>query len=141
MIIRRNKRVKEKIRWFQILTCLYEIAAPNIRAFTELKFQAHGELVEDLEMVEQNTRVLRQLLTVIKNMPEPPEDQLRRTKKEFAIALSNCINVNTALADYIQLDENGTDGQKQVHSLIISLVLAREYAESTYKHLNLSLEQ
>jgi len=142
MKIRRSKtkEVKEKLRWFQILTSLYEIAAPNIRALTELQFQVHGEVAVDLEKVEQNTSVLRQLLSVIKNMPEPPEDQLIRTKKDFETTLANCINANAALANYVQLDENSTESQNQVHSLVISLVLAREYAEATYKRLNLSIE-
>ncbi len=85
--------------------------------------------------------LIRQLLTVIKNIPEPPDDQLSCTKKDFVTALSNCINVNTALVNYVQLDENGTESQIQVYSLINSLVLAREYAESTYRRLKLSLEQ
>ena len=142
MIVRnKNKKVKEKLRWFQILTSLYEIAAPHIRAFTEHEFQVDSELAVDLEKVDQHTRVLEQLLAVIKNLPEPPEDQLSSIKKDFVNTLSNCINANTALVNYIQSGENDSESQIQVHSLIISLVLAREYAESTYKRLSLSLEQ
>ena len=141
MIIRKNKKFTEKLRWFQILTSLYEIAAPHICDFTEHELHVDSELAVDLEKVEQSTRVLRQLLAVIKNMPEPPEDNLSSIKRDFITTLSNCIKVNTSLINYVQLDENDTGNQMQVHSLIISLVLAREYAESTYKRLSLSLEQ
>ena len=73
MIITKNKRIKEKLRWFQILTSLHEIAVPHIRAFTEYEFQVQGELEADLGKVGKNDRVLRQLLAVIRNLPEYAE--------------------------------------------------------------------
>lgn len=141
MIISKNKRVKEKLRWFQILTSLYEIAVPHIRALTEYEFQVQTEQAVNLERVGQDNRVLRQLLDIIRNLPEPPEGQLSSIKNDFVTALSNCININTGLINYGLLDENCKENQTQVYNLIISLALARDYAESTYRRLNLSLEQ
>ena len=137
----KETKVKEKLRWFQILTSLYEIATPHIRAFTGLQCQALEERVIDIETVDQNARVLRQLLAVIKNIPEPVEEELSCTKKHFETALSNCVNVSDALIKYVQYDEYANENQPHLDNLINSLVLAREYIESTYKKLKLTLEQ
>ena len=132
-----NNKVNEKLRWFQILTSLYEIATPHIDAFTNLKCNTLKERVADLEMVNQSAGVLRQLLTVIKNMPEPTEKELNCTKKHLEAALSSCINVSEALTKYVQFEEHAAESQMQLDRLINSLVLAREYVESTHKRLNL----
>lgn len=136
-----NNRMKEKLRWFQILTSLYDIAAPHINAFTGLKCQALEERTIDLDTAEQNAGVLRQLLAVTRNLPEPPEEELISVKKHFETALSNCINVSEALLKYVQVDEHAKESQTQLDRVINSLVLAREYVEATNKKLNLRLEQ
>ena len=60
-------------------------------------------------------------------------------KNDFVTTLYNCINTNIALVNYARLDEDCNESRMQVYHLITSLALARDYAESTYKRLNLSL--
>ncbi len=131
-----NIKVKEKLRWFQILTSLYEIATPHIGACTGLQCRAIEERIIDSEAVNQNARILRQLLAVVKNMPEPRSDELNCTKKHFETALSSCINASDALIKYGQVNEHHTESQLQLDNLINSIVLAREYSESIQKRLN-----
>ncbi len=54
-----DTEVKEKLRWFQIVASLYEIAAPHIGYFTGLQCRAIEERAIDMEAVNQNDRVLR----------------------------------------------------------------------------------
>ncbi len=131
-----NNKVNEKLRWFQILTSLYEIATPHIGAFTNVQCNKLKEGVADLEAVNHSAGVLRRLLTVTRNMPEPAEEELNCTKKHFEAALSNCINVSEALTKYVQFEEHAAESQMHLDRLINSLVLAREYVESTNKRLN-----
>jgi hypothetical protein len=138
--IRMNTEVKEKLRWFQILASLYEIATPHIGAFTGLECQALEQQGVDTEVIYQNARVLRQLLAVIKNIPEPPEDEISRTKKHFETALSSCINASEDLLKYVQFNEQDSESQTQLGNFINSLTTARKYSESTHKRLNFSPE-
>jgi hypothetical protein len=74
---------------------------------------------------------------LIKNMPDPPEAELSRTKSHFETALLNCINGSESLIKYIQLDQHTVESQLQLDNLINTIVLAREYIESIYKRLYL----
>jgi hypothetical protein len=132
-----NAKAKEKLRWFQILTSLYEIATPHIEACTGLQCRAIEERSIDCEAVNQNAHILRQLLLVIKNMPAPrTEELITCTKKYFETALSSCINASEALVKYVQVDTRLRESQIHLDNLINSIVLAREYSESTHKRLN-----
>ena len=128
--------IKEKLQWFQILNTLYEIAMPRIEAFIGIQCKAIEERIVDVEAVGKNTQVLRQLLAVIKIIPEPPAVELDRTKKYFETALTNCINGSEALIKYVQCSKDEAEFQTHLDCLINSLVMAREYAESTYSILN-----
>jgi hypothetical protein len=136
-----KNKMKEKLGWFQVLTSLYELATPHIGAFTGIKCKALEERIIDIDSTYQSARTLRQLFTVIKNMPEPPGKDLMCTKKHFETALSNCINASDALVRYAQTDESAAENQKQLDSVINSILLAREYVDSTYKRLNLTPEK
>jgi hypothetical protein len=136
-----KSKMKEKLGWFQVLNSLYELATPHIAAFTGIKCKALEEREVDVDATYQSARSLRQLYTVIKNMPEPPGKDLICTKKHFETALSNCIEASEALVRYVHTDENATENSKQLDSVINSILLAREYVDSTYKRLNLSPEK
>jgi hypothetical protein len=138
--IKMDTEVKEKLRWFQILASLYEIATPHIMAFTGLECQALEQRAVDIEMIYHNAGALRQLLAVIKNIPEPSEDEISRTKKHFETALSSCINASEDLLKYVQFNEQDPESQTQLGNFINSLTTARKYSESTYKRLNFSPE-
>jgi hypothetical protein len=136
--VRMNTEVKEKLRWFQMLASLYDIATPHIEAFTGLKCQVIEQRVIDTEVIDRNTRVLRKLLALTENMPEPPEDEMSRIKKHFETAVSSCINASESLIKYVQLDEHDAEIQNQLDNLLNSLLTARHHSESTYRRLNSS---
>ena len=133
-----STEVKEKLRWFQILASLYDIATPHIEAFTGLKCQAIEQRVVDTEVVDRNARAIRKLLALTENIPEPPEDEMSRIKKHFETALSSCINASEALTKYVQLDEHDVESQNQLDNLLNSLLTTRHHSESTYRRLNSS---
>ena len=134
--IKTDADIKEKLKWFQVLTTLFEIAMPRVEAFTGLQCKAIEERKVDTETISKNTHVLRQLLAVINVLPDPPAAELSRTKKYFETALSNCVIGSEALMKYVQCSKDEAEYQTHLDCLINALVLAREYSESTYKRLN-----
>jgi hypothetical protein len=133
--------IKEKLQWFQVLSSFYEIAAPYIEIFTGIKCQALEKRAIETDLIEENAFVLRQLLSLVKNLPQPPDEELSRIKKHFETALLNCINGSEALVKYIEHDPNSTESQLQLDNLINAVVLAREYIESIYIRLRLLPEK
>jgi hypothetical protein len=132
-----DAKAKVKLQWFQILNSLYEMAAPHIDACTGLQCRAIEERAVDCDAVNQNARMLRQLLSIVKNMPAPRSEELiNSTKKHFETALSSCINASEALVNYMQVDDCHRESQLHLDRLINSIVLAREYSESTHKRLD-----
>ena len=120
-----NTEVKEKLRWFQILASLYDIATPHIEAFTGLKCQAIEQRIVDMEVVDRNAHVLRKLLALTENIPEPPEDEMNRIKKHFETALSSCINASEALINRV-LAEFATEPS-------VSIILEKSNILVTFK--------
>jgi len=135
-----NTQVEEKLRWFQVLASLYDIASPHMKAFTGLQCQALEQRIIDMEMLYGNVHILRQLLSVINNIPEPPEGEISQIKRHFEIALSSCVNASEALTKYVQFDECDIDGQFQLDNVLNALLTARHHSESTHRKLNFSPE-
>lgn len=138
--IKMNTQVEEKLRWFQVLASLHDIATPHIRAFTGLQCQALEQRIIDTEMIYGNARILRQLLSVVNNIPEPPEGEISQIKRHFEIALSSCVNASEALMKYVQFDECDVECQFQLDNVLNALLTARHHSESTHRKLNFSAE-
>ena len=132
--------IKEKLHWFQVLASFYEIAEPYIDVFIGIKCKALENRTVDTDAIEQNAHVLRKLLSLIKNLPEPPDAELSRTRSHLETALVNCINGSEALVKYLNYEAGSTASQVQLDNLINAIVLAREYIESIYKRLHLMPE-
>ena len=133
--------VKERLQWFQVLSSFYEIASPYIEIFTGIKCQALENQTVETDLIEDNAFVLRQLLYLIKNLPEPANTELSRTKTYFETALTNCVNGSAALVKYVKMDAKSAEGQVQLDILVNSVVLAREYIESIHMRLHLVPEK
>jgi hypothetical protein len=133
--------IKEKLQWFQVLSSFYEVAAPYMEIFIGIKCQALEKRTIETDLIEENAYVLRQLLSLIKNLPQPPDEELSRIKKHFETALLNCINGSGALVKYIQFDANSNESQLELDNLVNAIVLAREYIESIYIRLHLLPEK
>ncbi len=128
--------IREKLKWFQILTTLYEVAQPHIKSFTGLECHAIEKKLIDVETISKNTHVLKQLLAVVKVIPQPSTADLCRTKQFFETAMANCITGSEALLKYVSTGEEESEHQIHLDCLINSLVMAREYSESIFLKLN-----
>ncbi len=135
--VKANTLLKEKLHWFQVLSSFYEISVPYIEIFTGIKCQALEDRTIETDLIEDNAYIMRQLLSLIKNLPEPPDEELGRIKKNFETSLHNCINGSESLVKYIHLDPHCNESQLQLDKLVNAIVLGREYIESIYMHLHL----
>lgn len=126
---------KHKVSWFQTFMPLYEKVAPLVLHITNIENIERGELPLSPEALMHTAVTIRPALEALRKMPEPKERELRKIKKEFEIALSNCIKAAESAAKYVKLGIYGIEGQIQLNNTINSIVLAHGCMESVSKQL------
>lgn len=127
---------KKGLRWFEAFVPLYQKAAPLIRHIADIEALKAGKLPANLYALVESNLTLGLILQVVRKMPKPEEPELSTMRREFEIALSNCIKAADTAAKYIELVERGIGDRTLLSAIISSTVLAHEYIESVSTRLD-----
>ncbi len=129
------KAAEERLTWLRTFVPLYEKAAPIVSQITNLEMLAAGELPVNPYTLAVSNLTLRPILEAVRRLREPKEQEYSGIQREFEIALSSSIKAASAAEKYIELRDDGIDGQAQLSTVISSMVLAHEYMESVAKKM------
>ena len=126
---------EERQKAFETLVSLYDKAEPIIKRVSDLNTFKYGELPLNPYMLVEAGITLRMVLDALRKMSLRRDSEMGIIRREFEIALTNCIKAADATEQYIELSGTSKSGII-LNTIVTSTVMSSEYIESVARRLS-----